>query len=82
MPGGRTRRKPLCLTGIEGNVMELRDWTILLRRAGVAYAAIVLSIMGINIPADATLSKKASEHSTAPGSAEREMADDSIDSHS
>ncbi len=55
--------------------MGKHDWKVFLRQAGAAYAAIVLSIVGINIPTgDQALPKKASEHRVSPEAASDETA--------
>lgn len=46
----------------------------MLKRAGVAYAAIVMSIVGINISTEAPVAKKATERPLPPG-ADRARAD-------
>lgn len=48
---------------------ERGNWTRMLRRAGAAYAAIIVSIVGIKIPQeDVTAAKKPTERSRAVAS--------------
>ncbi len=54
-------------------MQNLRRWTSLLSRAGIAYAAIVMSIVDIDIPSsDMAATKKMTEHSSATASPGRE----------
>lgn len=55
--------------------MNLRNWRTILSHAGIAYAAIVLSIVGISISTDEpVISKKAAEHASPTDRAPAEDA--------